>query len=76
MKHNSIGLIYILCAIFTFSANSCSNSAKEAGVSLLLTDVTRTYDLTADTIRFDEPQADSSTVLGLPLQALRLITFR
>lgn len=65
MKHNSIGLIYILCAIFAFSANSCSNSAKEAGVSLLLTDVTRTYDLTADTIRFDEPQADSSLVICL-----------
>ena len=65
MKHNSIGLIYALCAMFACSANSCSNSVKEAGVSLLLTDVTRTYDLTADTIGFDNSTVESSLVIRI-----------
>lgn len=46
---------YAICICmgwFMLAMNSCTDKGNEAGVYLLLTDVTRTYDLTQDSIDF------------------------
>lgn len=65
MKTLTKHLVYMLCGAVMLGINACTDKEKEAGISLLLTDMTRTYDLAQDTIRFGGEELPGSLSIQL-----------